>query len=322
MLRRRLVPFLAVLPLVLVACSDEDPVSPPPPPPPAAPETRLFADYIVWSSTRDGNAEVYGVRYAHETAHNLTSNPAADYSPTVLRHTGKILFVSDRDGPSEIYVYDTQTNVVTRLTHNNLPDDHPAWSSDGDYIAFVREVSPGNTEIFTMWSDGTHEVQLTNSPGSDIQPDWRPNGEDIVFASDRDAKYGPGQYLEVYRMKHDGSGVTRLTVNDDGIDYYPKWSPDGSLIAFTTHRPGLNQCYASALEVFVMEADGSNPRSVSKHCRGDAGAAWITDYELVIMSDRDATTQYAWDLYWVPLGGGAVTRLTTTGKEAGPSGRY
>jgi Tol biopolymer transport system component len=318
--RRWLVSVLAALPLIVAACSDEDPITPPPPPPPSGPQPHEFADYIVWTSTRDGNAEIYGARFAHETAHNLSDNPAADYSPALLRHHNKILFVSDRDGPSEIYLHDLVTDAVTRLTHNNVPDDQPAWSSDGDYIAFVREVSPGNTEIFTMWSNGTNEVRLTNSPGQDIQPDWRPNANELVFASDRDKKYADG-YLEVYRMRSDGSDVRRLTHNDDGIDYYPKWSPDGALIAFTTHRPGLNQCYSFALEVFVMESDGSNPRTVSNHCRGDAGAAWITDHVLVILSDRDDLLQYAWDLYWVPLGGGPVSRLTTTGQEAGPNGR-
>jgi Tol biopolymer transport system component len=269
---------------------------------------------------RDGNWEVYADNFEQNDPRNFTNHPAMDYAPALSPTGIDIVFVSDRDGNKEIYVRNTLLGTVKRLTNNSVPDDMPTWSRAGGRIAFVREVAPGNTDIFVMNVDGSNEVNITNSPGNDIQPNWRPTADDIVFASDRDAKYGPSTYLEVYRMRADGSGVTRLTNNDDGVDYYPSWSPNGSEIAFTTHRPDLPQCYAFALEVFVMDADGSNQTNASNNCRGDAGATWKEDGVLILMSDRDAQAQYAWDLYQVTLGlTGTGTRLTTTGKEAGPN---
>jgi TolB protein len=318
--RRWLVPFLVVLPMVLASCFDSDPVTPDPEPqpPPAPPPGYVRA--LVWSSNRDGNWEIYAAGDDGDFPRRETNNPAQDTGPDYTRHGHNIAFVSDRDGNKEIYILHPYTGVLRRLTNNSVSDDQPDWSPDGSKIAFVREVSPGHQQIFVMNADGSNQVNISNSPKNDIQPDWRPAIQNqIAFASDRDAKYGANTYLEIYKMNADGSSVTRLTQNDDGVDYYPQWSPDGVLIAFTTHRADLPQCYSFALEVFTMEADGSDQTNVSNNCRGDAGATWRNNFTLFLLSDRDAQTQYAWDLYRVGLGGtGTGERLTTSGKEAGP----
>src|SRR5436309_2843912 len=72
------------------------------------------------------------------------------------------------------------------------------------------------------------------------------NGK-IVFASDRDGNN------EIYVMDADGSHQTRLT-NNPADDILPAWSPDGTKIAWSTNRLG-----GSNYEIFVMNADGSNP---------------------------------------------------------------
>jgi len=312
MSRRWLVPLLLVLPLV--ACDSTDSSDDPPPWDP-------FADAAVaWASIRDGNWDIWFNAGNGSGAQNLSNHGGEDLGPAVHPGRSKVAFSSNRDGDHEIYVYDLQARTLSVLTSNSLPDLQPAWSRDGSKLAFVREVTPGHSQIFVMNADGSGQVNISNSASNDIQPNWRPTADQLVFASDRDAKYGANTYLEVYRMNADGSGVTRLTFNDDGVDYYPKWSPDGVQIAFTTHRPGLNQCYDFALEIFVMNADGSGPVNASVHCRGDAGATWVNNQELIFMSDRDSQDDYRWDLYRGGIGG-TPRRITTGGDEAGPDAR-
>ena len=126
-------------------------------------------------------------------------------------------------------------------------------------------------------------------------------------------------------MNADGTGVTRLTYNDDGGDAHPAWSPDGRLIAFATNRPANPTnpsdvtCYAQASEIWVMNADGLALRNLSNTCRGEAWPAWSPNgAEIVFVSDRGSSTLYAWDLWKMPSVGGSAVRLTTTGKEATP----
>jgi len=94
-----------------------------------------------------------------------------------------------------------------------------------------------------MDADASNRTRLTKS-GNDIEPFWSPDGEHIVFTSDRDGN------PNIYIMDADGSNVTLLT-DGPGNDNNPSWSPDGDRIAFSSDRDG-------DWEIYVMDADGSN----------------------------------------------------------------
>ena len=83
----------------------------------------------------------------------------------------------------------------------------------------------GNTEIYTMASDGSDETRLTFNDVRDAAPAWAPNGQQIAFHSYRDGN------SEVYVMDADGSNPHNLT-RQPANDRYPGWSPNGSMIAF------------------------------------------------------------------------------------------
>lgn len=102
----------------------------------------------------------------------------------------------------------------------------------------------GNGEIYLLTAEG--ETNITNNPTEDIECDLSPDGEKIVFASDREETY------DVWVVNVDGSGLTRLTEDPTG-DFSPRWSPDGKRIAFT--RAG---------SLMVMDSDGSNVRAVTE----------------------------------------------------------
>jgi Tol biopolymer transport system component len=106
-----------------------------------------------------------------------------------------------------------------------------------------------------MDMDGRNLVNLTNDPGSDVEPAFSPDGSKIAFRSDRDVD------LNIYLMNVDGTGVTNLTQNAS-IDSQPAFSPDGRKIAFTSNRNGNR-------EIYVMNADGSEPTRITLNVASD-----------------------------------------------------
>jgi Tol biopolymer transport system component len=147
----------------------------------------------------------------------------------------------------------------TRLTTNAGGDFLPAWSPDGQQIAFIS-TRDGPFGIYVMGDDGSNPTRLTPPAVNDWLPTWSPDGERIAFGSTRDGNN------EIYVMNADGSGQTRITTNA-ASDWLPAWSPDGGQIAFISDRDGND-------EIYVMNADGSGQTRLTTHAADDLDPDW------------------------------------------------
>jgi len=158
---------------------------------------------------------------------------------------GKLAFVSERDGNSEIYTINADGTGLVRLTDNAATDVDPAWSPDGKRIAFVSDRTAGS-DIYMMNADGSNVIRLTFG-GTNTEPTWSPDGSKIAFSGLRDGQFG------IFVMSLDDLGSWRNVGHDSGYQVSPAWSPDGSKIAFTSDW----RAYDFLFDVYVANVDGS-----------------------------------------------------------------
>ena len=131
---------------------------------------------------------------------------------------------------------------------------HAAFPGPNGQIAFDRQLTGGNSEIFVMHADGSGQTNLTNDPAFDYFPAGSPDGRRIAFT--RCPQPPAPVNCEIFVMNPDGSGQTNLT-NNPATDVRPAWSPDGTKIAFGTLGRGGDW------EVFAMNADGSGQTNLT-----------------------------------------------------------
>ncbi|MHB9027967.1 MAG: hypothetical protein ACYC9O_04310 [Candidatus Latescibacterota bacterium] len=134
----------------------------------------------------------------------------------------------------------------------------------------------------------THDLRGT-------YPDLSPDGRWLVFVQN-----GAGLNNLVLMDRNDNSRKNLTSYRDGAQMYRPRWSPDGSRVAFTIHRK-------SAVDIAVIDRDGDNFKYIASSPGQDRDPAWTSDGRTIVFSS-DVTGIP--NLYKVSLDDGAVRRLT------------
>lgn len=139
---------------------------------------------IAFTSTRDGNQEIYLIDSTGQNLKRITQDPGLDAHPTWTPDGRHLLFATNRWGDFEIAQVDVAGERVERLTTSRGLDDYPACSADGKWVAFLSNREK-QYEVFVMPLLGGEPRNISQHPGSDNFPAWSPQG-DLAWVSDRD----------------------------------------------------------------------------------------------------------------------------------------
>ena len=141
------------------------------------------------------------------------------------------------------------TGPPTPLTDFSGGANTPAYSPDGRWVAFKREVGPGRREIWVVAASGGVPGRFSDGLGSDIQPAWSADGTQLAYVAERAGEshiWAAG--IENGRRKGAGRQITW----GQGTDRLPAWSPDGRKIAFV-------RATQAAGEIWTVPSAGGLP---------------------------------------------------------------
>ncbi len=172
-------------------------------------------------------------------------------------------------------------------------------------------------DIYAARADGSDIRPLFASPGYDAEATVSPDGKTIVFTSTRDGD------LEIYTMNADGSNVKRLT-HTPGYDGGPFFSDDGKRIVYRADHPATPEDLARyrdnlarhtyaprALEIRVMDADGSNDHAVTSNGAANFAPFFLPGGKEIIFSSNLADPKGRdFDLYLIRADGSELRRVT------------
>lgn len=265
----------------------------------------------------------------------ITDDPAHDYDFTWSPDGSRVAFVSDRTGSFRVHVVDVKSAKTTELTHGLADATSPQWSPDGKWLSFLLSGSDGGLYVCAADGSGTpRRVAVSegnNRYGVGINSySWSPDGRWLAF-SRRD----PGNTSDIWIAPSAGGDAVNVT-RYPGSNDSPRWSADGRYLVFSSSRdrPVGGDLYALPLQKPRRSADGGADKPAGEPSGKDVRIEFdgiedrakrlttsgVTVFDLAPdgKSVMGLTSFGAGsDVFSVPVAGGALQRVTTTGDIAG-----
>lgn len=221
--------------------------------------------------------------------------------------------VSVGNGRTTCSYIQTDGSIIYASTHAH--GEGCLWKPDHSQ-GYVWPIYP-EMDLWRADADGKNARILSQSAGYDAEATVCPKDGRIVFTSTRDGD------LELYVMDRDGQNVRRLT-HTPGYDGGAFFSADCSKIVWRASRPsgealadyqrllGKNLVRPSALEIYVMDADGKNVVQLTQNGAANFGPYMHPSNQFVIFASNVGDPKGRnFDLYTVSINGGELTRVTT-----------
>lgn len=275
----------------------------------------LPADQLLFDSDRTGHFEIYVMNSDGSGVRALTDDATYDsWWPRLSPDRRTVIFYRspagkhDRDfSVTSLWVMAADGSGLAMLRPAGWDgwtfQGHAEWSPQGDRLVMFGG-SRINPQIYVTNALGQEPRQLTDRPGTNIDPSWSPDAEYIVFVGCPQAVCTEKDY-EIYRMPAAGGDAVRLTRNKIP-DYDPYYSPDGRQLGWLQRIGGVG---VGVWDVRVAGPDGKGGRLLAQDNGVTSRPQWSADGSLIYVH-RIAPGGTKFEIYVADAAGGPFRLVT------------
>ncbi len=261
-------------------------------------------DALVFDSDRAGHASVYRILPTDHRARVLTPPTApGDYSrvPDWSPDKRHVVFQGRRGEVEGLFLIPCEGGAATPLP-STTGAGAPAWSPDGQQIAFVRDA-----RIFVLNMHKGSIEPAAGIPDSSFYPSWSPHGSKLAFVAQGALTW------EIFAADMVRGTTRQLTHAGDAEmpSQGPAWSPDGKRIAFDRKR-------GDDFDIYLMNADGTELARLTQGGAIYARPAWSANGRFIAFhATRDrprnvpSSDRRYFEIYTMRVDGTQMQRLTT-----------
>ncbi len=268
-------------------------------------QVQPLGNTVAFSRLTGDNWQIWTMRPDGKAAEQITISAADKRYPVWSTDGNEVFF---RTNNNEVFAVDLETGEETRVLTSLRLSGGLVPSPDGSRLVFVRfrtQLKDSSSLWLTTALDARDSRILTRDQGLQYDPDWSPDGRQIVYVSGHGYRKD-----ELYVIDSGGGGKRRLT-NNDAIEVLPAFSPDGKTIAYVSDVTGN-------YEIWLMDPDGSDPKQLTRSKGIDTKPCWSPDgKKIMFVSNRSGTLQ----LWAMNSDGSNPWQLTTGAPSMDPAWR-
>jgi Tol biopolymer transport system component len=212
-------------------------------------------EWVVFSSNRAGNLDLWEVSRKTGAVRRLTDDSADDWDPGFTRD-GKLVWSSNRSGAFEIWIAEPDGSGARQLTHEGMDAENPTATADGQWIVYNQSF-PEKAGLWKVHPDGSGNTRFVT--GTTVIPDVSPDGRYVAYRSTLQ--------LDRYdvRVARISNGVVTHLASVEVLPQSiatslgrPRWMPDGKAVAFVGQDE--KGAYGVYIQDFIPETDTSATR--------------------------------------------------------------
>ena len=227
----------------------------------------------LWVAHADGS----GAKFIHETGGTNSPLPTTGKTVAWSPDSKQIAFVSSAPGP-EAKDLSGDPVVITRYLYKpDLSEGNTHFNDNYRLHIFIADLAGGGVKQVTSGDHYEHSL------------DWSPNGQEILFVSNREPNEDQFFNYDIFALKAADGSIRRLT-STENTEYRPLWSPDGKTIVYEGTRRGLTDLETTMEDthIWLMDADGKNRRELGGAIDNRQGApVWSPDGKSVLFTVRE-----------------------------------